>query len=78
MKAKSIKGKSTEEIKTALEQSMFDGFKPTLALVFLSAMNEIEAICSLLDNEGLPFLVLLRLQNLQNRMQKIKELLYCY
>ena len=53
MKAKSIKGKSAEEIKSALEQSMFDGFKPTLALVFLSAMNEIEAICSFLDNEGI-------------------------
>ena len=53
MKAKSIKGKSAEEIKSAFEQSMFDGFKPTLALVFLSAMNEIEAICSLLDNEGI-------------------------
>ena len=53
MKAKSIKGSSAEEIKSALEQSMFDGFKPTLALVFLSAMNEIEAICSLLDNEGI-------------------------
>ena len=53
MKAKSIKGKTAYEIKSALEQSMFDGFKPTLALVFLSAMNEIEAICSLLDNEGI-------------------------
>ena len=51
MKAKSIKGKTAEEIKSALEQCMFDGFKPTLALVFLSAMNEIEAICSLLDNK---------------------------
>ena len=53
MKAKSIKGRSTEEIKVALQQSMADDFKPTLALVFLSAMNEIEAICSLLDKEGI-------------------------
>ena len=53
MKAKSIKGKTADEIKSAFEQIMFDGFKPTLALVFLSAMNEIEAICSLLDNEGI-------------------------
>jgi hypothetical protein len=51
MKAKSIKGKSTEEIKWALEQSMTDGLKPTLAIVFLSAMNEIEGVCSLLDKE---------------------------
>lgn len=53
MKAKSIKGKSTEEIQSALQQSMADGFKPTLAIVFLSAMNEIEAISSLLDKEGI-------------------------
>ena len=53
MQARSIKGKSTEEIKNALQQSMADGFKPTLALVFLSAMNEIEAACSLLDKEGI-------------------------
>jgi hypothetical protein len=53
MKAKSIKGKSTEEIKKLLEQSMADGFKPTLAIVFLSALNEIEAICSMLDKKGI-------------------------
>ena len=53
MKSKSIKGKSTEQIQSALEQSMADGFKPTLALVFLSAMNEIEAVCSVLDKEGI-------------------------
>ncbi len=35
MKAKSIKGNSPEEIKTALEQSMADGFQPTLAVVFI-------------------------------------------
>ena len=51
MQAKSIKGKSTEEIKIALQQSVADSFKPTLALVFLSEMNEIEAICSLLDTD---------------------------
>lgn len=53
MIAKSIKGKTTEEIKQALEKSMAGGFKPTLALVFLSAMNEIDAICSLLDKAGI-------------------------
>lgn len=53
MIAKSIKGKTTEEIKQALEKSLTGGFKPTLALVFLSAMNEIDAICSLLDKAGI-------------------------
>jgi hypothetical protein len=53
MKAKSIKGKSTAEIKTTLAESIADGFKPTLAVVFLSVMTEIEAISSLLDKEGI-------------------------
>lgn len=53
MIAKSIKGKTTEEIKQALEKTMAGGFKPTLALVFLSAMNEIDAICTLLDKAGI-------------------------
>ncbi|HYM94236.1 MAG TPA: FIST N-terminal domain-containing protein [Chitinophagaceae bacterium] len=53
MKAKSIKGRSTEEIRSALQQSIADGFKPTLALVFLSVMNEIETVCSLLDKESI-------------------------
>jgi hypothetical protein len=35
MEAKSIKGNSPEEIKAALEQSMADGFSPTLAIVFM-------------------------------------------
>ena len=49
MKAKSIKGKSTEEVKTALSKSMTDGFKPTLAIVFLSVSQDRKAICELLD-----------------------------
>ncbi len=35
MKAKSIKGKSAEEVQFALQQSMSDNFKPTLAIVFI-------------------------------------------
>ena len=53
MKAKSIKGKSTEEITTALAESMADGFKPTLAIVFISVKQDREAICKLLDEEGI-------------------------
>ena len=44
MKAKSIKGKSTEEVKTALENSMEDGFKPTLAIAFISKSQDRTAI----------------------------------
>jgi len=53
MKAKSIKGKSTEEIKAALLKSMNDGFAPTLAIVFLSVAQDRKAISSILDEAGI-------------------------
>lgn len=53
MKAKSIKGKSTEEIKSALEKAMEDGFSPTLAIVFLSVKQDWEAISKLLNEKGI-------------------------
>jgi hypothetical protein len=53
MKAKSIKGKSPEEIKSALIQSMADGFSPTLAIVFLSVKQDQEAVARLLDDKGI-------------------------
>ncbi|MEO6491192.1 MAG: FIST N-terminal domain-containing protein [Ferruginibacter sp.] len=53
MKAKSINGRSTEEIKTALQENIADGFKPTLAIVFLSIKQDHKAICKILDNEGI-------------------------
>src|SRR5687767_3839756 len=48
MKARSIKGNSTEEIKIALHQNMADGFDPTLAIVFLSIKQDSDALCELL------------------------------
>jgi len=53
MKAKSIKGNSSEEIKTALQQSIEDGFKPTLAITFLSVKQNRDAICKVLDDAGI-------------------------
>jgi len=53
MKAKSIKGKSPEEIQSALQQSMADGFTPTLAIVFLSLGKDIEAVSGILDDKGI-------------------------
>jgi hypothetical protein len=44
MKAKSIKGKST---------AMTDNFKPTLAFVFISIKQDIDAIRALLDQQGI-------------------------
>lgn len=53
MKAKSITGRSPEEIRTALEQSMSDGFKPTLAIIFISIKLDRNAILEILKNEDL-------------------------
>ncbi len=53
MKAKSIKAKSTEEIKSALANSMADGYKPTLAIVFLSITQNRKAVSELLDDSGI-------------------------
>ena len=49
MKAKSIHGKSPEEIQTALNHSMADGYKPTLAIVFISVTQDRKAICTILS-----------------------------
>lgn len=49
MKAKSIKGKSTEEITLALNNAMEDGYTPTLAIVFISIKQDIKAVCDIFD-----------------------------
>lgn len=51
MKAKSIKGKTSLEIKEALEKNMADGFQPTLAVVFIADDNEREAITKFLSEK---------------------------
>lgn len=53
MKAKSIRGTSTEEVRVALQQSMADGFKPTLAITFVSIKQDRKAICKILDDEAI-------------------------
>ena len=53
MKAKSIKGNSPEEIKSALQQSMADGFAPTLAFVFVSIKQNRKAVCEILNDKGI-------------------------
>lgn len=53
MKAKSIKGKSTAEIKAALADSIADGYKPTLAICFISKSLDRVAITNLLDGESI-------------------------
>lgn len=49
MKAKSIKGTSPEEIQIALAQSLIDGFKPTLAIIFISIKQDPNTICRIFD-----------------------------
>ena len=53
MKAKSINGKTTEEIKTALNEALSDGFKPTLAICFISKSVDRTTISNLLDVNGI-------------------------
>jgi hypothetical protein len=56
MKAKSIKGKSSEEIKSALAESMADGFNPTLAIVFISIKQDREIVREILKKNNIDIL----------------------
>lgn len=53
MKAKSIAGKNPESIRSALEQVTAEGFKPTLALVFISVKQDPASIISILDRKNI-------------------------
>lgn len=56
MKAKSIKGNSPPEIQSALQRSLSDGFKPTLAIVFISVKQDRQAVCEILHSEAIDIL----------------------
>ena len=53
MKAKSIKGKSVPELKTALFKTIAADFKPTLAVVFSSKSQDLKGICDAMEAEGI-------------------------
>ncbi len=53
MKARSISGNSAAAIKTALEKSMADGYKPTLAVIFLTEIKDIDEITATMDAAGI-------------------------
>lgn len=53
MKAKSIKGRSTQAIANALEKSMGNGFAPTLAIVFSSTAQDLKAIGTLFGSKNI-------------------------
>jgi hypothetical protein len=53
MQAKTIKGDSTGAIESALRESLSDGYKATLAIVFISVKLDRESVCELLHKEGI-------------------------
>ncbi|MFD1314644.1 FIST signal transduction protein [Namhaeicola litoreus] len=53
MKAKSIYGKDPEQIHKALKNSMNDGFKPTLAIAFISIKQDRKGICDVLKKDNI-------------------------
>jgi hypothetical protein len=53
MNAKTIKGTSVSDIRLALQQAVADDFEPTLALLFISIKQDCNAICDLLNKEGI-------------------------
>lgn len=53
MQAKSIKGNSAEEIRAALNDSLAGNFRPTLAIVFMSVMQDRKAVTELLKQKDM-------------------------
>src|SRR5690349_16519545 len=53
MKAKSIKGKTAEEIDIELKAVIGEDFRPTLAIVFIANDDERPRITTLLSNENI-------------------------
>lgn len=56
MKAKSISGSSTVEIREALDLAIKDGFKPRLAILFISIKMDRSTVCDMFRKEGIDFL----------------------
>lgn len=53
MKTKTIKGHSTEELKSELSDAFADGFNPTLCILFISIKQHREAVCDLFKKEDI-------------------------
>ncbi|MDX1471353.1 MAG: FIST N-terminal domain-containing protein [Flavobacteriaceae bacterium] len=53
MKAKSIHGSSPEEIKSALEKSMADGYSPSVAIIFISVKQDRIAVTEIFSEKGI-------------------------
>ena len=53
MEAKSIKGKSLDEIREGFYQSLSGDFSPTMAIVFISISQDRNAIIKFFQNQGI-------------------------
>lgn len=53
MKAKSIKGKTPSEIQKALDESISEDLRPTLAIILISNVEDAEPIRSIFGNQGI-------------------------
>ncbi|RYE37237.1 MAG: hypothetical protein EOP48_28995, partial [Sphingobacteriales bacterium] len=53
MQAKTIKGSSTQEIEVALEESIADGYQPTLAIVFISINQDRKYVLEIVHQKGI-------------------------
>jgi hypothetical protein len=53
MKAKSIQGSSPQQIQSALHQCIQENYKPTLAFIFLTELEDIDAVTAMFDKAGI-------------------------
>jgi len=53
MKAKSIKGKNPDDIRSSLDEATKDGFQPTLGVVFVPSNFDFSGIVKVLDEHGI-------------------------
>ena len=53
MKAITLKGKSTSDISSQLNQIISEGYRPTLGIVFLSIVQDAEAITALMNSQNI-------------------------
>ena len=53
MKAKTINGDTTASFITALNNSTADGYKPTMAFVFITELNDIDEVSAIMDAKGI-------------------------
>ena len=56
MKAKTITGTTPDQLRSALEDSMRDGYRPTLAIIFVSIKQDREAVCAVFHEKGIDIL----------------------